>query len=114
MDKHPAFSSEQLIAQTLADQRWPSELQPLLRELLEQLSGQEITLNTLAQALAQFIPRHTLDRAEEWQERASRHWLAHGKPLLVEHLANCLINPQSLRQTLASQGCCSRGKPAGR
>jgi hypothetical protein len=79
--------------QLCAGQHWPPELRAALHELLEKitLAGHEINLLSLGLFLADFVPRHSLDRAEEWQERAAKRWFSHSKPLLIERLADFFI-----------------------
>lgn len=72
---------------------WPPELKVALRDLLEQMAraGHKVTLQTLGLFLGDFMPRYTLDRAEEWQERATRRWVTETKPALVDRLADLFI-----------------------
>ncbi|MCY1532069.1 hypothetical protein D9M68_673150 [compost metagenome] len=73
--------------------QWTPDLKVVLRESIERISqaGCEINLQNLGLFLGDFMPRHTLDRAEEWQERATRRWLTETKPVLVERLADCFL-----------------------
>jgi hypothetical protein len=77
----------------LAGEHWPPEIEAALHDLLEQMTsaGQEITLHNLGQFLGDFVPRYTLDRAEEWQEWATRRWVAQTKPALIDKLADVFI-----------------------
>ena len=86
-------TSRALEDQICAGQQWPPELRAALHELLEKITqaGHEINLLSLGLFLADFVPRHSLDRAEEWQERAARRWFNDSKPLLIERLADVFI-----------------------
>ncbi|MGH6781935.1 MAG: hypothetical protein ACREB5_07520 [Sphingomonadaceae bacterium] len=77
----------------LPGEDWPPDLKAALRELLEQITqaGRAINIQNLGLFLGDFMPRHTLDRAEEWQARAVRRWFTQTKPVLVERLADFFI-----------------------
>lgn len=87
LHRHPT------VEQVLADTRWPPEFEVALRDLLEQMAnaGHDITLHNLGLFLGDFVPRYTLDRAEEWQEWATRRWVSQTKPALVDRLADVFI-----------------------
>jgi hypothetical protein len=89
-DRHPS------VEQVLGGEQWPPELEVALRDLLEQMAnaGHEVTLHNLGRFLGDFVPRYTLDRAEEWQERATRRWVLQTKPALVDKLADVFIGAQ--------------------
>ncbi|WP_256357372.1 hypothetical protein [Pseudomonas sp. PDM26] len=40
------------------------------------------------------MPRYTLDRAEGWQEWATRRWVSQTKPAPVDKLADVYISSQ--------------------
>jgi hypothetical protein len=84
------------VERVLAGEHWPVEFEAALHELFEQMAGagQEINLHNLGQCLGDFVPRYTLDRAEEWQEWATRRWVAHTKPALIDKLAEVFIGPR--------------------
>lgn len=84
------------VEQVLGGEQWPPELEVALRDLLEQMAdaGHEVTLHNLGRFLGDFVPRYTLDRAEEWQERATRRWVLQTKPALVDKLADVFIGAQ--------------------
>ncbi|MGB4072208.1 hypothetical protein [Pseudomonas sp.] len=90
-----AYDLEQqpLAEQVLPGQQGGPELKAALRELLAQMdrAGHDINIHTLGLFLGNFVPRQTLDRAEEWQERAARRWLNEIKPALVDRLAEHFI-----------------------
>jgi hypothetical protein len=89
-DRHPS------VEKVLAGEQWPPELEVALRDLLEQMAsaGHEVTLHNLGRFLGDFVPRYTLDRAEEWQEWATRRWVSQTKPALVDKLADVFIGGQ--------------------
>ncbi|MGH8352332.1 MAG: hypothetical protein ACRERY_02195 [Pseudomonas sp.] len=78
--------------QIFPGEQWAPELKAALRELLEQIgqAGRDINIHNLGLFLGDFMPRHTLDRAEEWQERAMRRWFTQTKPALVARLVDWL------------------------
>ncbi len=77
-------------------EQWAPELKAALKELLEHISqaGHDINIQNLELCLGGFMPSHTLDRAEEWQDRAISRWFTQTKPVLVERLADFFINGQ--------------------
>jgi len=84
------------VEQLLAGEKWPPECEVALRDLLEQMAnaGHDVTLYNLGRFLGDFVPRYTLDRAEEWQEWATRRWVSQTKPALVDKLADVFIGGQ--------------------
>lgn len=80
----------------LAGEQWPPEFEVALRDLLEQMAnaGHDVTLQNLGRFLGDFVPRYTLDRAEEWQEWATRRWISNTKPAPVDKLADVFVSSQ--------------------
>ncbi|MNW16205.1 hypothetical protein D3C71_2149750 [compost metagenome] len=67
-----------------------------MRDLLEQMANtdHEVTLHNLGRFLGDFVPRYTLNRAEEWQQWATRRWISQTKLVLMDKLADVFIGGQ--------------------
>ncbi|MDD0977513.1 hypothetical protein [Pseudomonas fontis] len=93
----PELDRHALVEQVFPGEYWPLELKVALHDLLEQMTraGHQATLQSLGLCLGDFMPRYTMDRAEEWQERATRRWFTHTKPALVERLADLFLGNDS-------------------
>ncbi|MNB84655.1 hypothetical protein D3C75_315340 [compost metagenome] len=78
----------------MAGEQWPPEFEVAMRDLLEQMANtdREVTLHNLGRFLGDFVPRYTLDRAEEWQEWATRRWFSQTKLVLMDKLADVFID----------------------
>ena len=84
------------VEQVLAGEQWPPEFEVAMRDLLEQMANSvhEVTLHNLGRFLGDFVPRYTLNRAEEWQQWATRRWISQTKLVLMDKLADVFIGGQ--------------------
>jgi hypothetical protein len=80
----------------LGGEQWSPEFEVAMRDLLEQMANadHEVTRHNQGRFLGDFVPRYTLNRAEEWQQWATRRWISQTKLVLMDKLADVFIGGQ--------------------